>query len=328
MKKEKKYQKTIVILGVSSFVGSNIAEAFAGEFRVIGTYNNNPIRIPGVLTLKCDILDKVRLQQILYTFKPDYTIYCIGLNSVVDCKEYPKVADALNSGGAFNASMYSERYGSKFIYISNSYVFAGEKDQVYLENDSPTPCCENGSTIAQSEFYIQKSCLNYLIFRTCNLYGRSLNIFQRTWFEQLEFHALENKKMICDSHVYTGFLDIQIFIFVLKKCLDLGITNRLLQVSSSNLSNHFEFSQYYANIFGQNQAIFAKGNWDFPMESSIFSGNTDDNLYFQLDTMNLQRSIGAVMPTVKESIEFTYRRLSKNTGDKKNKNKFKGLKYI
>lgn len=328
MSKKPKYKKTVVIIGASSFVGSNIAEAFAKEYRVIGTYFNTPVKIPGVLMIKCDVLEKNRIQQILYTFKPDFTIYCAGLTSAVSCKAFPKVADALNTSGVFNVSMYSERYGSKFIYISNSYVFSGEKDQIYLENDSPMPCCTFGSSVAQAEFYIQKSCLNYLIFRTTELYGRSVNIHQRTWFEELEHHALSNKKLSCDGHLYNGFLDIQLFIYVLKKCFDLGISNRLLHVGSSDLKTRYEFAQIYAEKFGLNKSIFVKGNWDFPLESSIFGGNLDDNLYFKLDTMNLQRSIGAMMPTVEESIQFTFKRFSRNSDGSKGNKKFTGLTYI
>jgi dTDP-4-dehydrorhamnose reductase len=326
--KKKDSRKTIVIFGASSFVGSNIAESFAQDYRVIGTYKDTPVRIPGVLMMKCDVLEKPHIQQILYTFKPDFTIYCVGLTSIRDCKEFPKVADALNTAGVFNVSMYSERYGSKFIYISNGYVFSGEKGQTYLENDLPMPSCGYGSTVAQSEFYIQKSCLSYLIFRTSNLYGRSVNIQARSWFEQLEYQSAENDKLVCDGLVHTGYLDIQLFIFVLKKCLDLKISNRLLHVSSSDLCTRYEFAQYYAEAFGQNKSVFVKGSWNFPLDTSMFSGNLDDSLHFKLDTMNLQRSIGAVMPTVKDSLGFTFRRFSSKVENKTGKKKFSGLTYI
>ena len=59
MSKKPKYKKTVVIIGASSFVGSNIAEAFAKEYRVIGTYFNTPVKIPGVLMIKCDVLEKI-----------------------------------------------------------------------------------------------------------------------------------------------------------------------------------------------------------------------------------------------------------------------------
>ena len=88
-------------------------------------------------------------------------------------------------------------------------------------------------------------------------------------------------------------------------------------MGSSDLKTRYEFAQIYAEKFGLNKSIFVKGNWDFPLESSIFGGNLDDNLYFKLDTMNLQRSIGAMMPTVEESIQFTFKRFSRNSDGSK-----------
>ena len=39
-------RKTVVIFGVSSFVGSNLAYFLKDHFRVIGTYNLNKVEIP------------------------------------------------------------------------------------------------------------------------------------------------------------------------------------------------------------------------------------------------------------------------------------------
>jgi dTDP-4-dehydrorhamnose reductase len=321
-------KETVLIIGISSFVGSNLAETLKDKYRVIGTYFNTPVKVPGVLTISCDILDKRKIQQVLYTFKPEFTIYCAGLSSVRDCKEFPKVADALNTAGVFNVSTYTERYGSKFIYISSSFVFPGE-DQVYTESDSPLPCCIYGTTVASTEFFIQKSCLNYLIFRSCPLYGRSINVHDLNFFERLERSANTGKKMSCDDSVFTGFLDIQLFVLAVKICLERGATNKLLQISSQDTCSRYDFAQMYAEVFNQNKSCFPIGSWDFPVESSIFSMNSlDENLYFKMDTLNLQRSIGIVMPSVKESIEFTYKRFASNIKKKGMVKKAAGINYI
>ncbi|PJB53787.1 MAG: hypothetical protein CO099_05215, partial [Bdellovibrio sp. CG_4_9_14_3_um_filter_39_7] len=80
-KKKKSKRKTILIFGVSSFVGSNLAEYLKKDYRVVGTYNKNPVQIPGVLTLPCDVLSKDEVQLILFATKPDITIYAVGLSS-------------------------------------------------------------------------------------------------------------------------------------------------------------------------------------------------------------------------------------------------------
>ena len=156
-----KRQKTILIFGISSFLGSSFAEILKEDYRVVGTYYNTPVDIPGVLTIKCDVHQKEMVQKVTFLFKPDITIYAIGLTDLGACQEFPKVADALNTAGVFNVSQASERYNSKFIYFSSSYIFSGE-DTLFRENDTPMPTSIYGNTVASSEFYIQKSLIKYI----------------------------------------------------------------------------------------------------------------------------------------------------------------------
>ena len=115
-------QKVILIFGISSFVGSNLAEVLKKDFKVVGTYFNNPVSIKGVVTFPCDVLKKDDVQMALYTFRPDLTIYAAGLNSISDCDENVDYADALNSGGLFNVTEFCQRYKSQICYLSSCYV--------------------------------------------------------------------------------------------------------------------------------------------------------------------------------------------------------------
>ena len=78
-KKEKEAIRTVLIFGVNSFLGSNLAEILRRDFKVIGTYHKNPVSLPGILTLPCDVLAKDEVQLIIYAFKPDITIYAEGV---------------------------------------------------------------------------------------------------------------------------------------------------------------------------------------------------------------------------------------------------------
>jgi dTDP-4-dehydrorhamnose reductase len=51
-------RKTVLIIGVNSFVGSNLAEFFRKDYRVVGTYHKKNHPLPGILTLPCDVLNK------------------------------------------------------------------------------------------------------------------------------------------------------------------------------------------------------------------------------------------------------------------------------
>lgn len=291
-----------MIFGISSFIGSNLAEKLKQDYRVIGTYFETPVDIPGVLALKCDVHAKDLVQKLVLLFKPDICIYAIGLTDLNACQEFPKVADALNTAGVFNVAMASERYHAKFVYFSSCYIFSGE-NILFRENETPAPSSVYGSTMAAAEFFIQRSCLNYVIFRCCPIFGRSYNYQDLKWVEAIERNEFLGKKISCDTKVYTGFIDISTIVSYLKKAIELNVTNRLLQVSTSDVMNRYEFAKKYLEVFGGNTGLLAKSDWNFPRtENQIAAQGIGDELHFNLDVFNIEDEFQIKVPTVEESI--------------------------
>src|SRR5690554_6923361 len=103
-------KQTILIFGVSSFVGSNLLELLKEDYRIIGTYHKTPVSIPGITCIPCDVLKKDYVSNITARFRPDFTIYAIGISSLKECQLHPKQSDALNYSGAINCCSAAERY--------------------------------------------------------------------------------------------------------------------------------------------------------------------------------------------------------------------------
>ncbi|MBF0311830.1 MAG: sugar nucleotide-binding protein [Oligoflexia bacterium] len=325
----KNKRKTILIFGISSMVGSNLADYLKKFYRIIGTYNNCPVRIPGVLTINCDVLNRNAVQTAIYTFRPEITIYCIGLNSLLDCDRQEKIANALNTVGVFNVASYSERYESKLCYISSAYVFAGAH-QIYSENDGPEPLTNFGKTKASAEFFIQKTCLNYLILRSSTLYGRSVNPRQFTNFEMIQKKMEKEESFSCDSNIYGGFLDVLYLAQIIKLAIDGDVTNRLFQISSADVGTYFDYATYYAKIFRTNASLAMKGRWHYREIRSEFNDEiTGGKRYFQLSNDNVENFFGISMPTIEESMYFTYSRLGGSyLEEKNNSGKKAAIKFI
>ncbi len=297
-------KKTIFIFGVSGFVGSNLASFFRKKYRVIGTYYKHPIKIPGVLSICCDVLNKHRVQSLLHTFRPDFTIYAVGLRSIVDCHMYPKVASALNTAGVSNVLTFSERYQSRFILMSSSYVFGGENKK-HKVNDPTLPKTVYGESVASAEFFVQKSCLNYLIFRCSQLHGRSGNFFQTTWFEKLERASFHGQSLVCDNDIQIGHLDIFYLGAAMEEALGKNMSNRLIHLSSQDTCTYFEFAQSYARIFKTNESLFKIGHWPFlTQQKQKQSGGKGDQCY-DLDLEMTKAYLDLEIPTVEASLMKT-----------------------
>ncbi len=302
-------RKTILIFGISSFVGSSLAEFFSKGYRVVGTYHKNPVSIPGVMTIPCDVLAKEEVQLVLFATKPDITIYSVGMSSIVDCALEEERADALNTSGLFNVTEYCQRYKSQIICISSNFVFSGE-DRQYLEMDIPDPNTIYGKTQASAEFYIQKSSLNYLVFRVCRLYGRGVLGTRQTWFEKFQKYINARKNIEVDDYVHTGFLDVYYLGLIIKMAIDKNIQNRLFQISSSDKMTFYEFVKTYTEVFGESDHNVSRTRWAYPIMASAHTGSApvDNKLHFKMDVSNVEGFLRVKLPEIKESLEFTFRR--------------------
>jgi dTDP-4-dehydrorhamnose reductase len=303
-------RKTILILGINSFVGSNLAEFLKKDYRVVGTYYRKSIPQQGILTLPCNVLSKEEVQLVMYAFKPDFVIYCVGLTSLRTCAESPNTCDALNSAGLYNVAEIAPRYGARVVYISSQFVFSGENKN-YSEMDNPDVVTQYGKALASSEFYLQKSSLNYLIFRCCKLYGRGISSIKYPFFENLQHNLKSSVATVYDDSLKQGFMDVYYLAMVLKMCIDKNVSNRLLHFSSQDLLTHYEFAKLYCEIFNESDGLVNKGKWQIP---SLKGASNFENPVYKLDTLNIEGVLKIKMPTIRESLEFTFDRLN---GEKK-----------
>jgi len=318
-------RKTVLILGINSFVGSNLAEFLKADFRVVGTYFKKYLPIPGVLCLPCNVLSKDELQLVMYTFRPDFVIYAVGLTSLRACYDTPNLCDALNSAGLYNVAELAPRYSARVIYLSSHFVFSGEVKN-YNEMDNPDVTTHYGKALASSEFYLQKSSLNYLILRCCKLYGRGLNPLRPTHFELMQRNLKENISSQFDDFVNMGFLDIYYLGMVLKMCIDKNITNRLVHFSSQDTMTQYEFAKKYAEIFNDSDSLISKGKWILPAMKGHSHGEKPN---YKLDVLNVEGLLKIKMPTIEESIQFTFNRLNGHQrNDRNREGKTEGISFI
>jgi dTDP-4-dehydrorhamnose reductase len=303
-------KKTVLIFGVSSFVGSNLAESLKDEFRVVGTYHTNPVEIPGVTCYQCDVLKKEYVNSLTGLIKPDVAIYCVGMSSVTECNQRPKFADALNASGAIACCQATERFGAKFIFISSGFVLGGE-NMLYRESDTPFPNTVLGSSLSQAEFFVQRSCLNYIVLRCAQLYGRSFSQDHMNWFETVQTGYLKNTPIVADDSVTTGFLDISILGQILRSLIQNNVTNRLLQISSKDYMTRFQFTETYAKVFHKDSNLIQKSAIKFPIDNNNKTNAKEmPHYYYQMDPANIEEFLGTKMPLIEDSLRYTLKRLS------------------
>jgi dTDP-4-dehydrorhamnose reductase len=108
-------------------------------------------------------------------------IHLGAITNVDDCERSPEQAFAVNAEGTRNVVEAAHLLGARVIYLSTDYVFDGEKQEEYDEEDAPGPVSVYGRSKLQGERYVAARREN-LVVRTSWIFGSGRN-FPRTMIE-------------------------------------------------------------------------------------------------------------------------------------------------
>lgn len=122
-----------------------------------------------VLMTAKDVLDITNVEQIatVFTqFKPDVVINTAAYTHVDRAEKEPESAEAVNAYGAYLLAKQCQESGALLVHLSTDYIFDGNAEHNYSEDDLPAPLGVYGSTKWRGEQYIRTYLANYFIIRT------------------------------------------------------------------------------------------------------------------------------------------------------------------
>jgi len=114
----------------------------------------------------------------------------------------------------------------------------------------------------------------------------------------------------------------------MKMSFQKEVSNRLFQISSSDIATGYDFLKSYSDVFGLAKDRISKGRWAFPINKAQASTQVGDHLFFKLDTANLEGFLNIEVPTIEESLEFTFKRLGGISSSNKKPDQGEGVKFI
>ena len=118
-----------------------------------------------------NICDLINLKKYINLIKPDIIINAAAYTAVDDAEKNKIIAKKINYEGVLNLAKISNEKNIKIIHISTDYVFDGQAQYPYTEEDLPNPLSYYGKTKLMGEKILNDNCKNYLIFRVSRLYG-------------------------------------------------------------------------------------------------------------------------------------------------------------
>lgn len=130
--------KRVLIVGISSCLGSGLAAYLRRYYQVYGTYGVHRPPIDGVPVFRLLLEPETPLPQVVRKLRPNAIVYAAGLTDPAACEREPERAFFLNAQAPAVLAEAVHLIGGRFIYLSSSKVFPGTSGP-YEESDRPSP---------------------------------------------------------------------------------------------------------------------------------------------------------------------------------------------
>lgn len=148
----------VAITGAGGQLGRSLQQAFAGEETMPLTKSDLDVRSDKTV-------------ERLASLRPDLVLHAAAMTDVDGCELNSAQAMEINSQGTRRVAMACRQVGATLLYISTDYVFDGQRDEPYTEEDIPNPINVYGRSKLEGEKQVQDLLAKYYIVRTAWLYG-------------------------------------------------------------------------------------------------------------------------------------------------------------
>lgn len=205
-----------------------------------------------------DISDANTVKKMISTYAPNIIINAAAYTAVDKAESEIELAYKINSSGARNLAEAAASIDAAIFQISTDYVFAGDAEAAYKENDPTSPQGIYGESKLAGELAVMQTNPKHIILRTAWVFGEHGNNFVKTMIrlgrdrDQLSIVADQ-----CGGPTYAGDIADALLkivtIFEKNKELPWGIYH----YSGYPHTNWFEFA---SRIFDEvsNENIYTK----------------------------------------------------------------------
>lgn len=162
----------ILVTGAGGMLGTDIMAAFSDRSAV------------GLGHRELDIADRKEVREAFAKHSPKVVINCAAFTDVDACEDQRGVCMTQNGFAVQNLARECKKSDALLVHFSTDYVFPGEKEQGYREDDRPKPLNAYGRSKLLGETLIREENPRHYIIRTAWLYGRNGNSFVKSILEQ------------------------------------------------------------------------------------------------------------------------------------------------
>ncbi|MCW3482217.1 dTDP-4-dehydrorhamnose reductase [Neisseriaceae bacterium JH1-16] len=159
----------ILITGANGQVGFELQRALAPLGEILACDR-----------LQLDLADSANLEVVLNRFQPDIIVNPAAYTAVDHAETEQAAAMAINVIVPAQLATWAAQHDALLVHYSTDYVFDGQKEGAYIEDDAANPQSVYGRSKWQGEQAIRASGCRQLILRTSWVVGAHGNNFLKT----------------------------------------------------------------------------------------------------------------------------------------------------
>jgi dTDP-4-dehydrorhamnose reductase len=122
-------RNTVIITGASGLLGRSAAAQFS----------NRGWNVVALTRADLDISDDTAVLAIIHRIEPQLVVNCAAATDVDRCEREPAWAYKANEQGPRNLAQACARQRTRLVHVSTDYVFDGDKNGFYTQDDRPNP---------------------------------------------------------------------------------------------------------------------------------------------------------------------------------------------
>lgn len=161
--------KYVLVTGATGQLGSDIVKEL----------NRRGIHNIGIGSADLDITDDEAVFNFFNSYKFSYVIHCAAYTKVDLAEDEKDTNYAINVHGTSNIVSQCYKYNIPMVYFSTDYIFGGDGDKPYKEDDDANPLGEYANAKYQGEQEVKKLD-KYYIVRISWVFGKNGNNFIKT----------------------------------------------------------------------------------------------------------------------------------------------------
>lgn len=165
----------LLITGANGQLGREMRRLLDGDRRFNPIYTDIE---------ELDITDSMAVERMLGSLSLDYIVNCAAYTAVDRAEDDEETAALINARAVEVLATAAARRGVRMIHVSTDYVFDGEGNRPYREDDSTHPVSAYGRTKLAGEQALQRILPQQsVILRTAWLYSQHGKNFVKTMLE-------------------------------------------------------------------------------------------------------------------------------------------------